>query len=227
MTSDNRELFKKALVEALYSKYEDEIKDSSDESGVCSPAHYNKLRRLGIKVKEQRSCKISKKSFVAILVAAALLLIGCTAYVYPDKVRDFIETIYEKYIHITYNDDENLKGSKLSEAYVLTYIPDGYELISESKTPISVYYKWQDDSNNIITFRQKTLDGTSFQFDAEQGDSEILYCGDYIIYFREFEESYHYLWNDGKYALTLTANVELSSDELLKITSGIKPEIIN
>ena len=136
MTSDNRELFKKALIEALYSKYEDEIKESESESTVCTPAHYNNLRKLGIKVKEQRIGRISKKSFVAILVAAALLLVGCTAYVYRDKVRNFIETIYEKYIHVTYNDDENLLGSELSEAYVLTYIPDGYELIEESKTPI-------------------------------------------------------------------------------------------
>ena len=225
MTADNRELFKKALIEALYSKYEDEIKDSSDESAICSPVHYNKLRRLGIKVKEQRIGKISKKSFVAILVAAALLLVGCTAYVYRDKVRDFIETIYEKYIHVTYDSGKpNDSVRNVEKPYTLTYIPEGYELISESKTPIDVYYKWQDDSTNIITFRQIILDGTNFKLDAEQGDSEILYCGNYTIYFRKIEDSYHYIWNDGEYALTLTSYVELSHEEISKIIDGIKTD---
>ena len=221
MTADNRELFKKALVEALYSKYENEIKESSDESAICSPAHYNKLRRLGIKVKEQRVGRISKKSFVAILVAATLLLVGCTAYVYRDKIRVIIENVYEKYIHVTYN-DENQKGSKLSDVYVLTYIPEGYELVLESKTPIEVYYKWKDDRGNRITFCQKTLDGTTFQLDAEQGGTEILNYGNYVIYFRKIENSYHYIWNDGEYALTLTSYVELSDEEISKIIDGIK-----
>ena len=185
MTADNRELFKKALVEALYSKYENEIKESSDESAICSPAHYNKLRRLGIKVKEQRVGRISKKSFVAILVAATLLLVGCTAYVYRDKIRDIIENVYEKYIHVTYDSGKpNDSVRNVEKPYTLTYIPDGYELISESNTPIRIYYKWQDEKGNEITFRQRTLDGTAFQLDVEQGYTEKLKCGDYIIYFR-------------------------------------------
>jgi len=222
MTSDNRELFKKALVEALYSKYEEEIKESESESTVCTPAHYNNLRKLGIKVKEQRIGRISKKSFVAILVAATLLLVGCTAYVYRDKVRNFIETIYEKYIHITYNDDENLLGSELSEAYVLTYIPDGYELIEESKTPIRTYYKWENGDNNRIIFRQVTLDGATFLLDVEQGYTELLNYDNYVIYFRKLEASYHYIWNDGKYFVSIDSSVDLGTNELFAIIDGIR-----
>lgn len=223
MTTDNRELFKKALVEALYSKYENEIKESSGESAICSPAHYNKLRRLGIKVKEQRVGRISKKSFVAILVAAALLLVGCTAYAYRDKIFDFIETVYEDYILVTYDSGKANDAEKIiEEPYILSYIPEGYELIKESQTPVRVYYKWQNNDNNRITFRQVTLDGTAFQLDVEQGYTEKLKCGNYIIYFRIIEESYHYIWNDGEYALTLTSYVELSDEEISKIIDGIK-----
>ena len=223
MIADNLELFKNALIEALYSKYEDEIRESSGESAICSRAHYNKLRSLGIKVKDQRVGRISKKSFVAILVAAALLLVGCTAYVYRDKIFDFIETVYEEYILVTYDSSKSNDSDKIiEEPYILGYIPEGYELISESKTPIRIYYKWQDDSGNEITFRQKTLDGTNFKLDAEQGDTEILYCGNFTIYFRKIEESYHYIWNDGEYALTLTSYVELSHEEISKIIDGIK-----
>ena len=223
MSAQNLELFKKALTEALYSKYEDEIKESADESAVCSPAHYNKLRKLGINVKEQRSCKISRRSLVAILVATALLLVGCTAYVYRDKICDFIETVYEDYILVTYDSDKANDSEKIIEdPYILSYIPEGYELIEESKTSIWAYYKWQNDGDNEITFFQTTLDGTNFRLDVEQGYTVILYCDNYVIYFRKIEESYHYIWSDGKYALNLMSYVELSNEEISKIIDGIK-----
>ena len=218
MSAQNLELFKKALTEALYSKYEDEIKESADESAVCSPAHYNKLRKLGINVKEQRSCKISRRALVAILVAAALLLVGCTAYIYRDKICDFIETVYEDYILVTYDSNKANDSEKIIEdPYILNYIPEGYELIEKSKTPVRVYYKLQNEGNKRITFFQTTLDGAAFQLDVEQGYTEILKHGNYIIYFREFESSYYYIWNDGEYALTMTSYVELSDEEISKI----------
>lgn len=219
---NQRDTLKKALFEAMSEKYENELSNiDSEQKIICSKKHYLKLSAiLGFKVTQNK--KFSVRLLIGILIAA-LILTGCTAYVYRNEIKEFFVEIYEKHIWVTYDDDS--KTTMRYEAltpYQVAYIPDGYELVNESITPLDVFYEWQDLNGDVITFQQTVFDGADFYFDAEHGNTEIINYEQYKIYCRIFDNIYYYIWNDGNYVLTLDSTVQLSNDELFKIIKGIK-----
>lgn len=218
---DERDMFKKALAEAMYQKYDCELAKANNEIDIsCSKRHYLRLSAiLGFNVGNAK--RFSKRLLAAIL-AAALLLTGCTVYAYRTEIKEFFVEIYEKHIRVTYDTDKNnLMGKNIAKAYRATYIPEGYELVKESNTSLHISYRWEDSNKNVITLKQKVFDGTEFFVDAEHGNTEIINYQQYKIYFRELDNSYHYIWNEGEYALRLKTTVRLTNDELFKIISGI------
>lgn len=219
---NQRDTFKKALFEAMSEKYDNELSNiDSEQKIICSKKHYLKLSAIfGFKVNQ------NKKYFVRILVGiliAALILTGCTAYVYRNEIKEFFVEIYEKHISVTYdNDNKTTMSNDELIPCQCTYIPEGYELVNESNNSLYISYRWQDVNGNLITLQQSTFDGTDMFLDAEHGDTEIINNEQYEVYFRRFDNSYHYIWNDGNYAFRLISTVQLDSDELFKIIKGIK-----
>ena len=219
---NQRDTLKKALFEAMSEKYENELSNiDREEKIVCSKKHYLKLSAIfGFKVNQ------NKKYFVRILVGiliAALILTGCTAYVYRNEIKEFFVEIYEKHISVTYdNDNKTTMGNDELIPCQCTYIPEGYELVDESITRLDVFYKWQDSNESVITVQQTIFDGAEFYIDAENGNTEIINYEQYKIYCRKFENSCSFIWNDGVYAFTLKSSEQLSNEELFKIIKGIK-----
>jgi len=234
---NQRDTLKKALFEAMSEKYENELSYiDREEKIVCSKKHYLKLSAIfGFKVNQ------NKKYFVRILVGiliAALILTGCTAYVYRNEIKEFFVEIYEKHIRVTYdtendkngininngNDENNagIAGGNNSKIYQATYMKEGYEIINQTKTAVYVFYEWRDSSGNVITLQQMPFDGADFFLDAEDGNTVILNYEQYEIYCRNFDKSSSFIWNNGIYAFTLTSTEQLSNEELFKIIKGVK-----
>lgn len=218
---DERDMFKKALSEAMFQKYDCELAKANNEIDIsCSKRHYLRLSAiLGFNVGNAK--RFSKRLLAAIL-AAALLLTGCTVYAYRTEIKEFFVEIYEKHIRVTYDTDKNnLMGKNIAKAYRATYIPEGYELVKNKNTHLYVYYEWQNSNGDIIALQQKAFDVTSFLVDAEQGVTQIIDFEKYKIYCRILDDSYHYIWNDDNYAFRLKSTVQLTNDELLNIINGI------
>ncbi|MBQ8447572.1 MAG: DUF4367 domain-containing protein [Clostridia bacterium] len=221
MNNNERELFKKALSEAMAQKYDEELAEC-EENAVCSQKHYDKMQKIIGRNVYRPKKKLSKKALIAIIVAAALLLTGCTvAYIYRDEIRDFVEEIYDEFIGITYDDGQHNPSEGITEPYELAYVPKGYEKINEQIRKISVYYIYENTDGDTISFRQNTLDYNIYGFDIEEGYTTIFTYGEIEVYCRFFDTSYHYLWNDGKYALNINSTKILSEDDLVKIIENI------
>ena len=217
---NQRDILKNALLQAMSQKYEDELSKIDNKKNItCSKKHYLKLSSIfGFNVSNNK--KFSRRILVGILIAA-LLLTGCTVYAYRNEIKSFFVKIYETHIRVTYDTDSNsTMGEDIIKPYQAAYIPDGYELVNQSKTPLDVFYEWQDSTGNIISLQQRLFDGADFYFDAEHGATEIINYEQYKIYCRRFDDSCYYIWNDGNYALTLNSTIQLSNDELFKIIKG-------
>ena len=95
MTTD-KALFKKAVLEVLSQNYEQELANCQ-ETAKCSKKHYFRISEIiGIPVSRLISKRRSiKKTLVALLIASALLLAGCTAYIYRNEIKGFIEEFYD------------------------------------------------------------------------------------------------------------------------------------
>ena len=223
MASDEMLLFKKALWEASANVYERELAECP-ENVKCSRRHYAKMRKiLGVAILPATSRKIKiKRRIVAALVAAVLLLTGCTTYAYREEIREFIETVFDDYIRVTYHDGEDPAAmATIEEYYILGYVPEGYELVDELERPTQTKYKWANAEGDYIILHQCNVDSMMFIMDTETEKMELIKIGEHSIYYRYTNINY-YVWNDGKYAYQLTVSDQLLEQELISIIEGLK-----
>lgn len=223
MSNTSKELFKKALAEAMAQKYTEELRECG-ESAVCTAGHYDKMQKIIGRCKKTPKRKFPRKALIAIIIAAAMLLTGCAAYICRNDIRDFVEEIYEKFIRITYCEDHKLSTASIDEIYELTYVPDGYELVYEKCTSVNIFYKFENEDGERLFFEHDVLDNSAFGLDYEKSNGGLHMLGETEIYKRVFETSSYYMWNDGKYAFCLTSTVELDPLELEKIVLGAEKD---
>ena len=213
----NQELFKQALVEGVSRRIDREIA-ACDEKVVFSRRHIKNMERI---VKGKTPKKPINKKMVAILVAAAVLLLAGCAIIYRDEIREFVTDIREYFVKIDFEDGEN-ESRAIDEIYELTYLPEGYSLEKQEINRMVVQYLFANAENDIIRFIQQSIDASNFYVDIENSDNVIIEIGDYTVYSRQTNGTHYYIWNDGKYALTLNSKEELSHETLEAIINGIK-----
>ena len=219
MTKSNLELFKEAITEGLSIHFQNEI-DSFDEEIVISERHEQAMRTIfnGVQVRPF-VWPSARAKIAAAAVAATLLLAGCTA-VYGDEIRDFVETVYEDYISIGF---ENPDGApkQIEEYYELTYIPEGYYIKEHIPMDSLNRYILENDQGKTIIFNQNTL-SDKFSLDSEHGEQYTLYIVGKEVYCIIYDANCHYIWNDGRYSLSIYSIDPIDEETLEKIIEGIK-----
>lgn len=223
MASDEMRLFQQALWEATANVYERELAEWPEDA-KCSRRHYAQMRKiLGVTILPATSRKMQiKRRIVAALVAAVLLLTGCTTYAYREEIREFIETVFEDYIRVTYHDGEDPAAmATIEEYYTLGYVPEGYELTINYERPMQSKYKWTNSQGEYIILEQSHVDSTLFVMDNKIGDWNVLQIGNYKMNCC-LSDVYYYLWNDGVYAYRLTTSELLEEQELSRIIENLQ-----
>ncbi len=221
MELTNRELFAQALCEAMSREYREELADCT-ETAECSMAHYRKMSKiLGYNVVPKSRVLSLKAKFAVAILAAVLLLVGCTAVIFRNEIKDLFENVFDTFISVTYDEEFDGKGAIINEYYKLSYLPGDYVLDNEMITSIQAVYKYRDASGNILKFEQTLVDGSQYTFDINSEGTLILECGEKTIYHRNAGEYYHYAWNDGVYTFRITSQYELTKDEIKTIINGI------
>lgn len=212
----NQELFKQALVEGVNRRIDREIADCNEEI-TYSRRHIKNMARI-VKGKELK--KPLNRKMIAILVAAAILLLAGCAIIYRNEIREFITDIREYFVKIKFEEGEN-NSQSIEEIYELTYVPEGYVLDAQVINRMMVQYKFVNQEGASIKFIQRSLDASSFSIDIEHGDYDVINIGEYEIYYQQLNDSYYYIWNDGKYAIQLNSTDELFEQTLKLIINGI------
>lgn len=223
MYSADRKLLGKVLLEALSEKYDEELKQCK-KYGSCSDEHLEKMSEiLGFDVTINRPVSRSrKKMWVAILVAAALLLIGCTAYVYREKIKGFVMEIYKEHADVNFSDvDLENVPKTIEDKYTLGYVPEGFELVEEIADFDITYQKFCNEVGESIVFWQGLLNEQDFSVDVERGTIDVLEYGEYEIFVKTTEEIKTYTWNNGKYIISLKTSIYISEEEIVGILNKI------
>ena len=223
MASGEMLLLQKALWEASANVYERELAEC-EQDAKCSRRHYAKMKKiLGVAILPASSRKMKiKRRIVAALVAAVLLLTGCTTYAYREEIREFIETVFEDYIRVTYNEGEGSKSTDtISIYYTLGYVPEGYELTKTFERFSQTKYRWSNSQGEYIILEQCHVDSALFVMDNEVEDWKVVQIGNHKMQHR-VSNVYYYLWNDGVYAYRLTTSVLWEEQELLRIIDNLQ-----
>lgn len=217
----NKEMFKQAVSEGLLLRIDQDT--ACGENIICSDGYYRKLSEtFGFEVtRPNMKRKALRRTVVAILIAAALLLAGCVAVVYREQIGNFFANTYDTYIkgYFVSNDEE--KGGNIEEYYTLTYVPEGYEAFENNESSIWNQNKWKNAFGDIIVFEQDVLSTMQFTLDSESGSYSAVECEDIILYCQTIDKYNYYVWCDEKYSYLLKISVEIEKDELYLILDGI------
>ena len=223
MASGEMLLLQKALWEASANVYERELAEC-EQDAKCSRRHYAKMRKIiGVAVLPATSRKMQiKRRIIAALIAAVLLLTGCTTYAYREEIRTIIETIFDNHVEVKYNDKEqSTSADTIDKYYILGYVPDGYELTKTYEQPSQTKYKWSNSDGEYIILEQCHVDSALFGMDNEAEDWKAVQIGIHKMQHR-VSDVYYYLWNDGVYAYRLTTSVLWEEQELLRIIDNLQ-----
>ena len=195
MTQSEKKLFAQAVAEGLVEKYDAQIA-TIDENVVCSTRHTKRMKQI-LAGQTPTHNRISKKTIGAILLAAALLLTGCTAHVFRNEIRDFFVKAYDSFVKVTFDPEQQGGKGSIEVAYHLSYVMEGYELVSEEAASTDIIYEYKNLAGNMLTFGQYLLDGTNVILDSEHGYAEMREVKDYRVYYKFDGLQHIYIWNDG------------------------------
>lgn len=219
MTKSDLELFKEAITEGLSIRFQNEI-DNFEGEVVISERHARAMRTIFGGAQLRPIIWPSARAKIAAAAVAATMLLASCAAAYRDEIRDFIETVYEDYMSVGFeNSDE--APQHIEEYYVLTYIPEGYYIKDNIQSNLSNRYILENNQGDKIVFVQTVLNGAN-SLDSEQGEQYMLYINGKEIYCRAYDTDCHYMWNDGKYSMSVYSIDPIDEETLEKIIEGIK-----
>ena len=219
MTKSDLELFKEALTEGLSIRFQNKIDDFDGEI-VISERHERAMRTIFAGVQVRPFVWPSARAKIAAAAVAATMLLASCAAAYSDEIRDFVETIYEDYISVGFeNSDETLKH--IEEYYELTYLPEGYYIKDRIQMDLLNRYVLENNQGKTIIFNQIVINN-NLNLDSEQGEQYMLYINEKEIYCRAHDTGCRYIWNDGRYSLSIHSIDPIDEETLEKIIEGIK-----
>ncbi len=217
MDKSDLELFKQAISEGLSQKF-DSVVDNYTEKIVCSERHELAMKTIVYgKADVKRAWSPKMKRIIAILVVAALLLTSC-AIIFHNEICEVFEEFFVKLTYSGYGTESNT----IEEVYELTYLPEGYNLTDKKVRPLRIQWEFTNETNDVIKFEQRILDGSGFAVDSESGYSQMNEIEKYDVFYRFTDKYHHYIWSDGKYAMSIKSKMDLSHEQIIQIIDGIK-----
>ncbi len=220
-----REKLRAALLEVC-EDYLESVELAPEEDVWYSPKLEKKMAKF-LKHRSSTWYECFDTTFKKVCAACLLLTILFGALMSCKPIRDpvikFFQNIYEQFTEF-WIEDENASNSGyfIEEAYTLTYIPDGYELIEKqdiaSKERILTNV-FEDNEGNKIYFYQ-ALSTMKFAIDSCSKNPEIYYDGEIQIFLIQVENEFHTFWNTEKYAYSLVTQ-GISKEEVIKIVKSL------
>ena len=152
---------------------------------------------------------------ILIILTNSVLIISVEAY-----RENFFETMtnaYKKFtsiiIEVEKPSDDNLNFIEPS------YIPEGFELISDMQTDITMKIDYINNDDKIIVYRQSIITSGETRIDTENTLVEEIEIQNQKITYSFNKDAYNAYWNDNKFIYSIIA--EVSFEEFVKIIEGI------
>ncbi len=210
---------------AAYMEEEFARLPSEDEIGEhhFSPEFEQKMEALltrGIRPYRRRTAgkRVAVLAAVIALLAACMLSVGAVR----ESIVSFFTEVYEEFTAIIFEQPEESVQTDAAvsiDEIEITYIPEGFELVSESKDDIARRVEYADNSDKRIIIRQ-TLNGNMQRSIDTEGikSEEVFVWGQKGIYFENKGVS-TIIWNDEKQVFYVSGN--LNKNEIVNIAESI------
>lgn len=182
-----------------------------------SKRHIRRMNALKNKMRGNVYHHFTTKTIRIMLVAAILLALMMTAFVFPSSRDSFIDNFN---IASRYQMTKNNKNSVPNEITV-GYIPEGFELESKDIQSKYIAYDYLSSDSSKITIA-KCSSSIEIYFDTETNDSETFYINNITYTYSEnsLSNNKNIVWTENDYIYRVDGN--LTKDEMFKIAQTIE-----
>lgn len=180
-----------------------------------SKRHIKRMNILLNKMRGDVYHHFTTRTIKIILVAAVLLALLLTAFVFPSSRDSFIDNFN---IASRYQMTKNNKNS-VPNKITVGYIPEGFELISQESYSKSTMYHFISKSN--LTFRiHKSSSAIEIDFNTEDIETETVFIDNTeYTYGLSLSNVSYLIWQKNDYIYRI--NGEISKEEMLKIAKTV------
>ena len=180
-----------------------------------SKKHIRRMNALKNKMRGNVYHHFTTKTIRIMLVAAILLALMMTAFVFPSSRDSFMDNFN---IASRYQMTKENKNSVPDEITV-GYIPEGYELESKENLSKILIYKYSSFDNSIFTIYKSASSGEIY-FDTESKNTEqIVFENSTYLYYVDDNDLGGIIWIENDYIYRI--NGSISKDELINIAKSI------
>ncbi|MBU5314472.1 DUF4367 domain-containing protein [Tissierella carlieri] len=188
---------------------------------VFSESYKRKMKKI---IKEYNKTPVQRKPISLRKFAAAILVLFIltngillvTAQAYRERFFEIINTVYKKFTSIVIEVEKpSNEGLSFTQP---SYIPDGFEIISDIQTDITRKIDYMDN-DKIIVFKQSIITSGETKIDTEDTSTKEIEINKYIIKYSFNKDIYNAYWNDNEFKYII--NAEASFEEFVKIIEGI------
>lgn len=159
----------------------------------------------------------------SVLIAIGLLsVLSVSVYAARAPISQFISKTYDKYIEFFFGQSDVEKApSTIETVYTLGYVPEGYELDSQSIEREATVSIWQKKDGNSIKLNQDILTAVS-TLDKEDRDIVSYNIEDIQILFKEKYGKKIYFWNTNEYQFQLyIVDDDISAEDGIELIRSI------
>jgi len=159
-----------------------------------------------------------KTAIVMLMVIFLAALVGCTAIIYYlGGFRTDVHTDNTQLFPIDFTDCPQ----SIEEVYYLSELPNGFELLEENISDISVFTAYiNSETGKTITFHQSIKTAFEPHYNTEYFDLEEISVDEHKGVSLEGKMVYIVAWDNGDYILEISAN--LPKSEVLDLAKSAK-----
>lgn len=163
--------------------------------------------------------RVAVLAAVIALLAASMLSVGAVR----ESIVSFFTQVYEEFTAIIFDQPEETGRTYEADsidAIEVTYIPEEFELISESKNDVESRMEYVDQDGERIIIRQQLLKNGSATIDTEKVESREVLIGQRTALYSENKGYGTLIWNDDVQVFYISAS--LDEKEIIRIAESIK-----
>lgn len=216
-------IFDVLLENAFADAIEEDVKKLQDEEEPCTISTETdlKIRRLIAQVGKREKPNTMRLVFrVASIVLVVLLnisLIGILMIPSVNaEVKNVFSQLFEKYESYENKEQESYVVS--TSEYILSYIPDGLELMTYDD--YQILYREKEPGKGYVMINISDEDFARISFDSENSSSEPIKINGMDAELCAFNDEYYIVWYDGSHFISLYSNMDKA--ELIKTAKNIK-----
>jgi len=162
-----------------------------------------------------------KRALLAAIIALMLFLAAMSVGAVRERVIRFFIKIYNTFSTVVLK-PESLNGPMLAQIFVITDLPDGYELIASEQLELSTRYVYRHPNGSSLSFQQFMPDFAQFIIDTEGISLEDVPLDGFAGQYYSRNGRGNLLWYSHGYAFLLSG--DLDKEILVRAALSVTPE---